>query len=160
MAMKSYYRSGELARLAGVSTDTLRHYERLGLIAKPRRSSNGYREYSVDTLDRVRVIQSAVGLGFTLAELARIFRIRDSGGAPCREVRDLARRKAGELETRLRQIRELRDRLRSMIRHWDGLLAEAPPGSPARLLESLTHAPAGSRNVHPTKQLHPRRKNT
>ncbi|HSP05530.1 MAG TPA: heavy metal-responsive transcriptional regulator [Acidobacteriota bacterium] len=156
--MKSYYRSGELARLAGVSTDTLRHYERLGLIAKPRRSSNGYREYSVDTLDRVRVIQSAVGLGFTLAELARIFRIRDSGGAPCREVRDLARRKAGELETRLRQIRELRDRLRSMIRHWDGLLADAPPGSPARLLESLAHASTGS--VQRTKQIHPRRRNT
>lgn len=158
MAMKSYYRSGELARLAGVSTDTLRHYERLGLIAKPRRSSNGYREYSADTPDRVRVIQSAVGLGFTLAELARIFRIRDSGGAPCREVRDLARRKAGELETRLRQIRELRDRLRSMIRQWDGLLADAPPGSPARLLESLAHA--STRSVQRTKQLHPRRRNT
>ena len=157
--MKVYYRSGELARLAGVSTDTLRHYERLGLIAKPRRSSNSYREYPVDTLARVRVIQSAVGLGFTLAELARIFRIRESGGAPCREVRELARRKAGELETRLRQIRQLRDRLRSMIRHWDGVLAETPPGSPARLLESLAHASTGSGKGHRTKHLHPRRKN-
>lgn len=139
--MKPYYRSGELAGLAGVSTDTLRHYERLGLIATPRRSANGYREYSRETLTRVAVVQTALGLGFTLTELARIFRIRDRGGVPCREVRDLARHKADEMETRLLQMRKLLARLRGMIRDWDQLLEQSPSGSPARLLESLQHSP-------------------
>src|SRR5437773_925083 len=92
-------RSGELARQAGVSADTLRHYERKGLIARPRRSPNGYREYPASTLDRVRLIRSALAVGFTLDELARILKERDQGGAPCRQVRQLAAEKLAEVET-------------------------------------------------------------
>ncbi len=65
---QEYLRSGELARLAGVSTDTLRHYERKGLLARPRRSCNGYREYPASDLDRVRLVRGALGIGFTLNE--------------------------------------------------------------------------------------------
>ena len=84
------FRSGELAKAAGVSRDTLRHYERKGIMQKPRRSANNYREYPQEALVRVQVVRRALAVGFTLDELSRIFRKRDAGEIPCRHVRDLA----------------------------------------------------------------------
>jgi DNA-binding transcriptional MerR regulator len=74
-------RSIQLARLAGVSPDTLRHYELKGLLPTPRRSANGYREYPPEACVRARLVRRAVSLGFTLDELARIVRVRDQGGS-------------------------------------------------------------------------------
>ena len=65
-------RSGELAGLAGVSRDTLRHYERRGLLPLTQRSQNGYRRYSPETLTRVWLIRGALGIGFTVEELREI----------------------------------------------------------------------------------------
>ena len=84
---KAFLYSGELARLTGVSTDTLRHYERRGLVPRPSRSNSGYRQYPLEVADRVRLVQRALAVGFSLDELARILRERDKGKAPCREVR-------------------------------------------------------------------------
>ncbi len=64
-------RSGELAQLTGVSPDTIRHYERIGILRAPPRTSAGYRMYTRDTIDRVRLVQRALQLGFTLTELAK-----------------------------------------------------------------------------------------
>ena len=69
--------SGELANLAGVSTDTLRHYERLGLLARPQRTESGYRRYTPQSLERVRLIRSALSVGFSLPELTAILKMRD-----------------------------------------------------------------------------------
>jgi DNA-binding transcriptional MerR regulator len=71
--------SGELSRLAGVSPDTLRHYERLSIIPKPPRTNGGYRDYPANSLDRVRLIQSALKVGFSLSELATILQMREHG---------------------------------------------------------------------------------
>src|SRR5262249_35903045 len=79
---KELLRAGELARLTGVSADTLRHYERKGLL-KPRRAPNGYREYSPHAIERVRLIRSALAIGLKLDELAHILKTREAGGAPC-----------------------------------------------------------------------------
>src|ERR671928_552127 len=100
-AKKTYMRAGELARAAGVSTDTLRHYERKGVLQRPRRSPNGYREYPTDALARVLLVRRALAYGFTLDELARVLRARERGGAPCREVRALAAAKLSDVEARL-----------------------------------------------------------
>lgn len=145
---QEYLRSGELARLAGVSTDTLRHYERKGLLAQPRRSANGYREYPARALDRVRLVRGALGIGFTLDELARIFSVRDRGGAPCHQVRALAGTKLTEVETQLDELRALRDELRKLLKNWDALLAKNPPPERAGLLESLV-AKASRKRTRP-----------
>ena len=134
---RHYFRSGELARLAGVSTDTLRHYERKGLLKRARRSANGYREYLATDLDRVRLVRGALGIGFTLDELARILSVRDRGGAPCRQVRALAGAKLDEIETQLRELTVLRDELRRLLKGWDELLAKTSPQQRASLLETL-----------------------
>lgn len=147
---KAYLRSGELAARAGVSTDTLRHYERKGLIPQPRRSQNNYREYSSQSLERVRLVRRALAVGFTLDELARILRVRDKGGAPCRHVRELAAVKLDAVETQIEQMSALRDELRGLLSEWDSLLDSAASGQPVRLLERLASKPCvTARRVSP-----------
>ncbi len=128
--------AGARAGMAGVSTDTLRHYERKGLLHAAR-SANGYRVYGPDAIDRVRLVQHALSVGFTLGELASFLRIRDSGGAPCQQVRGLAAKKLQELEDRMRDLRRLRAELRALLADWDVRLAAAGNGGKAWLLETL-----------------------
>ncbi len=134
---KSFYHSGELAELAGVSTDTLRHYERKGVLSRPLRKANDYRQYPASALQRVRLIRRAIAFGFTLDELASVLNVRDSGGAPCVEVRALAAAKLSDVETRLRELSELRNELRAVLKDWDTRLKHRSPGQRAHLLESL-----------------------
>jgi DNA-binding transcriptional MerR regulator len=134
-------RSGEIARRAGVSADTLRHYERRGLVAKPRRLANGYRAYPPEALDRVLLIQRALAVGFTLDELSGLLRARDRGHPPCREVRTLAERKLRDVDRQLEDLTEFRKALGGMLRDWDVRLARADGKTPARLLESLASNP-------------------
>jgi DNA-binding transcriptional MerR regulator len=130
-------RSGQLARLTGVSTDTLRVYERRGLLPKARRSPNGYREYPPEAAHRVRLVRRALAIGFTLEELRQILNVRDRGGAPCREVRAIAGRKLELLEARIEELAGARDRLSDIVARWDRVLAETPQGARAALLEAL-----------------------
>ena len=130
-------RSSQLARLAGVSPDTLRHYEKVGLLPPAARSPNGYRAYPPEALDRVRLVRRAVALGFTLDELSGIVKVRDRGGAPCAEVRALAAEKLAIIEQRLVEMRDARDRLRVVLADWDTRLAATPSGRRAALLDAL-----------------------
>jgi DNA-binding transcriptional MerR regulator len=136
--------SGELARRAGVSRDTLRHYERQGLLALPPRAANGYRLYPESALERVHLIRRALHVGFTIEELCGILRTRDRGGAPCLHVREIAVRRLGEIEERLSDLGRLRDELRATLTGWEQRLEHAAPGKPAHLLESLP-SPAKNR---------------
>ncbi|MGZ3489463.1 MAG: heavy metal-responsive transcriptional regulator [Isosphaeraceae bacterium] len=136
-------RSGALARLLGVSPDTLRLYERKKLLRPPARSSNGYRCYSPDSIERVRLIRAALSIGFTLDELARILKIRDAGGIPCHKVRDLAAAKLQALEQHIEQLASLRDQLREVLAAWGLLLEHTPQPKRAGLLEALAATAAG-----------------
>jgi DNA-binding transcriptional MerR regulator len=131
------YTPAQLARAAGVSTDTLRHYESRSLFPTPPRAANGYRTYPADILARVQLIRRALAIGFTIDELARVLRSRDRGEVPCAGVRDLAARKIGEVETRIEELISLRDSLKATLREWDARLAATPPGKRAGLLELL-----------------------
>lgn len=135
--------AGELACLCGVSTDTLRHYERKGVLPRPLRLGNGYRKYPANSVDRVRLIRRALAVGFTLDELARVLKARDRGQAPCREVRALAAEKLNDLESRLSEMLALRDELRATLVDWDGRLARKEAGQRAGLLDALAEQEAG-----------------
>ena len=132
--------SGELADLAGVSRDTLRHYERKGVLARPLRGHNGYRQYPPEALQRVQLVRRALSVGFTLDELARVLKVRDAGGAPCEEVRKMAAQKLLNVQDQLRELTELRDDLQKTLRDWDARLARREKGKQANLLESLAHS--------------------
>ena len=134
-------RSGALARRAGVSSDTLRHYERIGLLPPPERAPNGYRVYPANAANRVLLVQRALAFGFTLEGLARVLRARDGGHPPCREVRRLAGARLEEVESTLADLTALRDALRAVLRDWDARLAGASRG-PARALHLLESLPS------------------
>jgi len=143
-------RSGELAQLAGVSRDTLRHYERKGLLPAAPRSPNGYRHYSSQALDRVRLIRGALGIGFTVDELRDILQSRDRGFAPCHQVHALAMEKARELKTRIRELEVLHRALQKAIRGWAKKLKSTAPGKRAGLLEMfVANHPESVRAISP-----------
>jgi len=142
--------AGECAKLAGVSTDTLRYYERRRLLPAAPRASNGYRCYPPDALARIRVIRSALAVGFSVDELAQILGARDRGLAPCQQVRQLAASKLDDLGARIRELQHLRTALRKTLEAWDKRLAKTPSGGRAALLDSLAAAsPAASRRLSP-----------
>jgi DNA-binding transcriptional MerR regulator len=148
---KKPLRSGELAKHAGVSTDLLRHYERIGVLPKAQRSANGYRAYPPEALSRVRAVRRAVALGFTLAELAQFVAVRDRGGVPCRNVRQLASAKLQRVEEALVELQDLREQLRAIVRDWDRRLVNQPAGKRANLLLSLDSADS-RRNARPNSR--------
>ena len=127
----------DVARQCGVSADTLRHYERKGLLPRPARTGSGYRRYPPETVARVLLIQRALVVGFTLDELARVLRERERGEPPCRGVRDLVAARLDDLDGRLRELTTLRRELRQLLASWDRTLAATPAGQPAHLLQSL-----------------------
>jgi DNA-binding transcriptional MerR regulator len=133
--------SGELARLCGVSPDTVRFYERRNLLTPAARTAAGYRVFHPDSIGRMHLIRAGLSIGFSVSELAEILRERYSGGAPCRRVRKLAAEKLAQLEKRLRELQSWRRELRSTISEWDRTLANTPHGKQARLLEQLATRP-------------------
>jgi len=127
-------RIGQLAEATGVSADTIRYYEKIGLLPAPQRSGGGYREYPSGAGNRLRLIRNAVQLGFPLAEIAKVLRVRDAGGAPCRQVRDYAQHVVSEIDQRIAQLTSERQSMLEMIRAWDRQLEQARGGR-AHLLE-------------------------
>lgn len=140
--------SGELADLAGVSRDTLRHYERKGVLPRPLRSHNAYRQYPPEALPRVQLIRRALSVGFTLDELARVLKVRDAGGAPCEEVRKMAAQKLLNVQDQLRELTALRDDLQKTLQDWDARLAQRGKGKQANLLESLSVRAHSAKRPH------------
>jgi DNA-binding transcriptional MerR regulator len=127
----------DVARATGVSTDTLRHYERKGLLPRVTRTAAGYRQYSAATVERVLLIQRAMVVGFSLTDLKRVLGARDRGGAPCRSVRALVGERLERLNQRIDEMRILRDELGVLLAEWDRRLARTPEGKRAHLLETL-----------------------
>jgi MerR family transcriptional regulator, copper efflux regulator len=142
--------ASECARLAGVSSDTLRYYERQRLLPAPPRAASGYRRYPLEALSRIRVIRSALAVGFSVDELARILRARDRGLAPCQQVRQLAAKKLEELEQRIKEFQRLRRTLQKTLVTWDEQLAGTPSGTQAALLDGLADCrPNGAVQLSP-----------
>ena len=98
----------DVAKATGVSTDSLRHYERKGLLPRVTRTAAGYRQYSAATVDRVLLIQRALIVGFSLADLKRVLAVRDRGGSPCVGVRVLVGERLEQLNRRIEEMLALR----------------------------------------------------
>jgi DNA-binding transcriptional MerR regulator len=134
-------KAGALAKLAGVSTHTLRYYESRGVLPRPPRSANGYRMYPAAALQRITVIQQALDAGFSIEELAQVLKTRDTGGAPCRDVLRIANERLAELDRRIESLTTLRARLHRAVAEWARKLESTPPGVRAGLLDSLADTP-------------------
>jgi DNA-binding transcriptional MerR regulator len=112
---------GEIAAALGVPTQTIRFYERRGLLPEPARGSNGYRVYDDSTLARVQFIRSAQAAGLTLAEISGVLTIRDEGAAPCTHVTELLTAKLADVQARRRRLDELETEIERLLQRSDHL---------------------------------------
>jgi MerR family transcriptional regulator, copper efflux regulator len=132
--------SGDLAKMAAVSPDTIRHYERIGVLPRASRTLSGYRVYPASALERVLVVQRALRIGFTLAELAEVLKARDAGGAPCRRVYELAQDKLRGIEADIEALKDTRRYMKRVLADWEQRIQSSGSGEKSHLLYSLTDA--------------------
>jgi DNA-binding transcriptional MerR regulator len=130
-------RIGQLAARAGVTTDTIRYYERIGLLPRAKRNAAGYREYSESDIDQIGLVRNAVSFGFSLKEVAKFLNVRKTGGTPCRDVRATAARMLAAVDQQIEDLLATRKRMSETLRTWDTRLAHTPTGCPAHLLAYL-----------------------
>ncbi|MEX2374617.1 MAG: MerR family DNA-binding protein, partial [Dehalococcoidia bacterium] len=106
---------GQLADAADVGVETIRYYERQGLLPEPPRSDAGYRLYDVEAVRRVRFIRQAKELGFTLSETKDLLDLRVTDASACDDVAARARRKITAVESRIRELDRVRRVLHDLV---------------------------------------------
>lgn len=107
--------TSEVATRAGVNVQTLRYYERRGLLGRPPRTASGYRQYPDDAVRIVRFVKRAQDLGFTLDEVEQLLRLRRVHPSRRVEVRALATAKIADIDTRIEQLTAMRTALGGML---------------------------------------------
>jgi|HubBroStandDraft_6_1064221.scaffolds.fasta_scaffold83102_2 Hg(II)-responsive transcriptional regulator len=108
-------RTREVADQAGVNSQTLRYYERRGLLAEPPRSSAGYRDYPAQAVQQLRFVKRAQQLGFTLAEIEELLQLAEGGPDSCDRARSLAEAHAAALERKIADLQQIRVGLGELI---------------------------------------------
>ena len=124
---------GEVADRGGVNLQTIRYYEREGLLPQPPRLPSGYRVYSEPTVRRVRFIKRAQELGFTLAEIRELLSLRIDHDRDRSEVRAIAEAKVADIQEKIRTLSSMKDALMRLTEHCRG----HGPASECPILESL-----------------------
>jgi MerR family copper efflux transcriptional regulator len=124
---------GRLAKQAGVNLETVRFYERKGLLPRPPRSESGYRLFAEDAVQRLRFIRRAQELGFSLKEIGELLSLRVSRSTRSGDIRARAEAKIADIEARIKSLESIKKTLRKLTRVCDGCapLIECP------ILESL-----------------------
>ena len=110
---------GEVSKMSGIGIETLRFYEKSGLLDRPGRTMSGYRLYDREVLDRLAFIKRAQVLGFSLDEIKRIIAEKRAGQSPCAGVREIVRRRLLELDERMAQMRRYRKELSAALSEWE-----------------------------------------
>jgi Hg(II)-responsive transcriptional regulator len=108
-------RTSEVAAQAQVNTQTLRYYERRGLLPEPERTDSGYRAYTADAVRVVRFVKRAQQLGFTLDDIEDLLHLAQGGPASCEETRAMARTRIIDLQRRIEELVVMRDALARLI---------------------------------------------
>lgn len=107
-------RSSQVAAQAGVNVQTLRYYERRGLLPEPQRSESGYRSYPTQAVRTVRFVKAAQALGFSLEEIDQLLELAEGGPENCDAARTLAEEKVAQLERKIAGLTAMRDSLRQL----------------------------------------------
>lgn len=126
-------RSSDVAKQAKVNIETLRYYERQGLLLKPPRTDSNYRIYSEEAVNRVRFIKHAQELGFSLKEIRDLLSLRAMPGAGCADVLKRAQLKIEDIDQKIRSLKRMRKALSKLMSECSGKgpITECP------ILESL-----------------------
>ena len=124
---------GKLAKRIDLNIETIRYYERRGLIPKPRRRESGYREYSDETTIRILFIKHAKDLGFSLKEINELLSLKLDPGTSCSEVRKKAEIKIEDIEGKIKTLRKMKKALLKLTKICSG----SGPVSECPILEAL-----------------------
>ncbi|MEO0595883.1 MAG: heavy metal-responsive transcriptional regulator, partial [Chloroflexota bacterium] len=108
------YSIGELSKQAGVSTQTIRYYESIGLLPDPMRASNGYRQYKDKDIERLKFITRARQLDFSLDDVNEILALKEKREAPCRYVMEMMTQQIQAIEQRIADLQQLHDELHQL----------------------------------------------
>ncbi len=122
------YTVSQLAREVGVSADTVRFYEREGLLPAPRRTPSGYRQYDATMVDRMTFIQGATRLGLSLSDVRDLLAVRDTGVCPCEPAEQHLTKRLAELDAEIARMLTLRAQMAEMLAAIPA--GECPPPSP------------------------------
>jgi MerR family mercuric resistance operon transcriptional regulator len=124
---------GKLAKQAGVHIETIRYYEKRGLIPRPRRSSSGYRQFSADSVSLIHFIKHAQDLGFSLKEIGELLSLRLDENTPCSEVKGRAESKIEDIDEKIGTLQRMRKALIKLTKACSG----RGPVSECPILEAL-----------------------
>ncbi|SBS38057.1 HTH-type transcriptional regulator ZntR [Marinomonas spartinae] len=138
-------RVSELAKKANVTSETVRHYTREGLIVAKRDPNNGYQLYDGVALQRIQFIQQARTLGFSLKQIDDIFQHADSGDSPCPMVRELLLQKVPETKAKIAELQAHLNTMEAALAVWDKMPNGTPDGhSICCLIEDWNHEEDGT----------------
>lgn len=124
---------GELAKQTGVNIETLRYYERRGILKAPPRTASGYRQYSEDTVVRIQFVKRCQDLGFSLQEITELLALRVDSATTCDDVRERAADKLANTEQKMLELQRIKAALQKMIASCD----EKEPTGECPILEAL-----------------------
>ena len=125
--------SGEVAKRAGIGVEALRFYQRKGLVPEPPRTANRYRRFPPETVRRLRFIQRAQAIGFSLAEIAELLELRVDPEADCEAVRERAAVRLREVEEKIHDLERVRSTLGQLVT----ACAHRTPSTECPILEAL-----------------------
>lgn len=123
------FSTGQVSKLTGVNIETIRFYEKRGLLSKPKRTPSQYRQFSTETLQRLRFILRAKELGFSLSEIKELLTLKVSGKrAQCGDVKRKATNKIAEIETKIKTLNRMKDALSRLVSacSGDGSISKCP----------------------------------
>jgi len=140
---------GQLATRCGVNVETVRYYERRGLMRDPRKRGVGYRDYNDEDEQRLRFIKQAQGLGFTLHEIADLLALRVAPGTTCADVRAKARAKVQDIEERMRDLETFKAALLRLVNRCSG----AGPTTECPILEAMEAEGRGAHHARRGKSV-------
>ena len=126
------YSIGQVAKQSNVSVETIRYYEKEGLIEEPERKESGYRQYKGEAIARLSFILQAKELGFSLKEIGELLSIKSD--AKCSAVKQLAQEKLGDIESKIKMLQRMRKSLKKLINVCPG----QAPISDCPILEAIS----------------------
>ena len=118
--IKQKMRRGEVARHTELGSETIRYYEKIGLLKEPPRSTSNYREYPSSVLARIKFIQSTKKLGFSLDEIRVLLALRDQRDHPCQEIKSKATEKIDEINRKIEELELIRNELSALVNRCAG----------------------------------------
>tara|TARA_R110000782_G_scaffold123126_11_gene214578 strand:- start:989 stop:1390 length:402 start_codon:yes stop_codon:yes gene_type:complete len=114
------YSIGQVAKQSSVSVETIRYYEKEGLLEKPERKESGYRQYNESVLERLLFIQQAKNLGFTLSEILELLSLEIKPGTTSKDIKQIAQLKLVSIEEKIRILKRMQRTLKNLVTQCSG----------------------------------------